>query len=237
MKKSAELIIAGISQKVYYYAIHLRGTKLGSLIEPLRRYFHRLNDLIEERYERQMGLTTSGDVSIKQDLSQGQDAVYYQPTRYFTLKSIFKHMNLGADNVFVDIGCGKGRVLLFAAQYNLRKVIGIEMDSELANAARAILQRVVTKTPVEIIQSDAATCDLSEGTVFYMFNPFGERTMKMVLDNIERSWIANPREIWIVYGTPIHASVLNASDWLLAEEIPGLQKVDVKFWRSSKQTI
>jgi hypothetical protein len=70
-----------------------------------------------------------------------------------------------------------------------------------------------------------------------MFNPFGERTMKMVLDNIERSWIANPREIWIVYGTPIHASVLNASDWLLAEEIPGLQKVDVKFWRSSKQTI
>ncbi|HSR13262.1 MAG TPA: hypothetical protein VLS90_17575 [Thermodesulfobacteriota bacterium] len=61
------------------------------------------------------------------------------------------------------------------------------------------------KTEVEVRNEDAARSDLSEGTFFYMFNPFGEETMREVLSRISRS--PNRPRSRIIYVNPKHKSV------------------------------
>ncbi|MHB0999047.1 MAG: methyltransferase domain-containing protein [Armatimonadota bacterium] len=190
---------------------------------------HRLSDRL---YERKIGLNTCGNYDMEKDISLGQDTVGYEPTYYFRLKMIFERVKLTPDDVLIDIGCGKGRVLLYAAHFGLRKLIGIEMSDKLAEIAKDNVKRNDMESVIKIIQADAAKVDLSKGTVFYMNNPFGAVTMKMVFDNIGRSLTANPRRIRIVYLYPSQEAVLDSMDWLESEEITGSLKGKLRIWHS-----
>ena len=44
--------------------------------------------------------------------------------------------------------------------------------------------------------------------MFYLFNPFGEEILNGFLDNVERSWAKNQREIYLVYVEPLFADVI-----------------------------
>jgi len=41
---------------------------------------------------------------------------------------------------FIDIGCGKGRVLLMAAEHGFRKIIGIDFAADLCLTARGTVE-------------------------------------------------------------------------------------------------
>ena len=45
------------------------------------------------------------------------------------------YLKLDANDVFVDLGCGKGRAVFLAAAQKLKKVIGVELRKELADIA------------------------------------------------------------------------------------------------------
>ena len=45
------------------------------------------------------------------------------------------------DYIFIDVGAGKGRGLLVASEYSFRKVIGIELNAEMAAIARQNVER------------------------------------------------------------------------------------------------
>jgi SAM-dependent methyltransferase len=45
-------------------------------------------------------------------------------------------LQLTPDDVFVDLGCGDGRVVAAALRRGVRRGIGIELDAELAGSAR-----------------------------------------------------------------------------------------------------
>ena len=157
------------------------------------------------------------------------DAVRYTPTTYGVLPSILPYV--GSDDVFVDLGCGKGRVVWFVAtRCRLKKVIGIEIVPELARIAKRNIAKSKPPTPVQIIEGDAATTDLVEGTVYFLFNPFGEWTLVEVLKNIERSLVAHPRRICILYHVPIWGRVLDNTPWLKPEGGTG---TSFRVWRNS----
>jgi 2-polyprenyl-3-methyl-5-hydroxy-6-metoxy-1,4-benzoquinol methylase len=42
---------------------------------------------------------------------------------------------------FIDIGCGKGRVLLMAAEHGFRKIIGIDFAADLCLTARGNVEQ------------------------------------------------------------------------------------------------
>jgi hypothetical protein len=47
---------------------------------------------------------------------------------------------VGASDVFVEFGCGKGRVVLDAARrYRFRRVIGVELSPDLSAVARRVV--------------------------------------------------------------------------------------------------
>src|SRR5436190_19812446 len=93
-----------------------------------------------------------------------------EPTHYSALAIIAEQLALGGEDVFFDLGCGKGRVVCFLAQQPLRQVVGVEYDAQLAALASANAERMIGRAaPVSIICGDAADQAYSEATVVFMF--------------------------------------------------------------------
>jgi SAM-dependent methyltransferase len=139
----------------------------------------------------------------------------YQPTRAMPLRRLFRLLQpvLPPDRVLVDLGCGKGRVLLVATEFGFREARGVEFARELCEIAKKncekLLARTRTNTRCRIIEADAALYEIqADENVFFMFNPFDEVVLERVLGNIAASWRAAPRKILIIYYNPKCAQVI-----------------------------
>ncbi|HVH44188.1 MAG TPA: methyltransferase domain-containing protein [Labilithrix sp.] len=81
-------------------------------------------------------------------------------------------------DVFVDIGCGKGRVLNWVLQDGrARHLYGIEINKTVA--AR-VAHRLRNESRVTIIAGDALSSLPDSATLFYMWNPFGMDLMEQL---------------------------------------------------------
>ena len=67
----------------------------------------------------------------------------------------------------IDLGCGDGRVLLRAAAYREARVTGVELDAELAQRARSLLEAM--DVGATIIEADFTTIDLTDADVVFAY--------------------------------------------------------------------
>ena len=192
-----------------------------------------LYNRIDDRFwERRLGINTVGKVMVHQP-----GAHWYGTFAYRPIFKILQRLNLTGNDVFVDIGCGKGRVVCCAAMFGIRKSIGVELDETLCRAARENTKQLRTRrSSIEIIHAPAQECDYRECNKFFLFNPFGEQTLRQVVEAISRSMEDQPRPIELAYVNPAYDHVL--------EEHPRFEqfglwrwrpwnglKFDVSFWR------
>jgi len=147
-----------------------------------------------------------------------KDAKYYSPTNYYLLRKVFAHLkdDIGA-GTFVDIGCGAGRILIFASDCGFRRVVGVDASRRLCDTATRTLDRYYAKKGTRpdwrIVHADARHFPIeNDYTVFFLFNPFGEAPMAQVADNIERSFRAARRPMAIVYVNAVHAEVFERNE-------------------------
>ena len=116
--------------------------------------------------------------------------------------------------LFIDIGCGKGRMLAVASEYPFAAITGIEIVPVLArigvrNAAR-LAKRHPERTRIEIIRGDAAAPNLPAlGTVvLFLYNPFGPDQMEHLVAKI-RDRLNEKLKIFVVYYNPVHADLFD----------------------------
>jgi SAM-dependent methyltransferase len=150
-----------------------------------------------------------------------KDATWYQPTQAKPLRDILRKLNLPKEGVFVDLGSGKGRVLLIAAQFRFKKVVGVEFSPELCEIAshnvRVFTQRTHITVRIDIVESDVANYPIEpDHLVFFMNNPFQEGVMNRVLANLRTSVTEFPRKIWLIYHNPRLSEVVANSDLFCA---------------------
>jgi cyclopropane fatty-acyl-phospholipid synthase-like methyltransferase len=140
------------------------------------------------------------------------DSVHYATMHYSTIGHILKHLELRSDDVFVDIGSGKGRVLCCAARYPVERVIGVDISPAFCAAARENTTRMRgRRAPVEVFAAPAAEFDYSDATVLYLFDPFGAATLAPLLDKIDAE---RRRDVRIAYANPTHRDVFERQPWL-----------------------
>ncbi|HYO26604.1 MAG TPA: hypothetical protein VEQ85_16805 [Lacipirellulaceae bacterium] len=186
----------------------------------------------DQAFERRHGIDTIrtaqlDDLTIRAGrLERGH---FYEGSRVLPLRALLRDLRRGHDahddpGALVDIGCGKGKVLLVAAAAGWPTVRGIEFAHELCLVARANWEKFRTSTgpdsTVEIIESDAAAYAIRpDETTFFLFNPFGVETLAHVLDNLARSAAEHPRRIEIVVAclTPHYQSVFDRSGAFVLE--------------------
>ena len=127
------------------------------------------------------------------------------------------------DYTFVDIGAGKGRAILVAAECPFREVIGIELNPTLAAIARRNVE-IVSKpgavsegepellSPISVIQADVLACDLPAGpTLAFLFHPFEAPLLTKLLRHIELQLAARPGQLDLLYVNAEHAAVIDAT--------------------------
>jgi len=96
-------------------------------------------------------------------------------TDYHVLRDIFARVAIAKSDVLVDIGCGEGRVINFWLSQGWKNpIIGIEVVEAVADRAR---KRYRKYKNVSIVTGDALANLPFNGTLFYLYNPFSERTV------------------------------------------------------------
>src|SRR5215472_3284544 len=168
-----------------------------------------------------------------------QDGVQYEVPDYLYLRRVRDILQPGPDDVFFDVGCGMGRFLCLMAREKVRKCVGVELQPQLCEAARRNAANLRSrKAPIEIVCGDAATADLSEGTIYYMYNPFGAKTMADVLANIRDSLARNPRNVRIVYYNTLLEGLFRSCGWLeKRHQFIVKSGMPVTFWRNRPEAV
>jgi len=143
------------------------------------------------------------------------DSNWYEGFSYMILMKYVRMLKPSIDDVVFDIGCGMGRILCVFARRRIKKCIGIEISAELAERARQNAVRLRgSKAPIEIVVADAIEADYSNGTIYCLYNPFGEKTLSLVMERIRQSVKSNPRRIQVAYFNSMCDNVLQSCRWL-----------------------
>lgn len=121
---------------------------------------------------------------------------------------------------FVDLGAGKGRALILAAQLPFRRIIGVEFAAELAAAAKANIERLAATSPaarsIEVICGDATEYRFPDGPLLvYLFNPFGSAVIRPVAEKLMASWQQTPRPVVVIYMNAVHINDFIQAGWML----------------------
>lgn len=132
---------------------------------------------------------------------------------------------------FIDLGCGKGRALLVAANLGFKQIIGVEFVHELAEVAKRNLAKVRIADAV-VVETDAATYRFPDSDlVVYLYNPFSEEVVHMVLANLRESL---PKKLYVIYANPLCASLFDTSGFLTRLGCP-TGRADIQVWSAATQ--
>ena len=115
--------------------------------------------------------------SLDRSISTGSES-----TRYISLKEMFNDVNINDNTRFIDVGCGKGRVVNFVHCLNKNcQATGIEFNSDVANYAKGWADK---KENVNIINGDEFNINCDDYDAFYFNRPFMEETFKQFAEKM-----------------------------------------------------
>lgn len=124
----------------------------------------------------------------------------YVPTPWEVAQTLLDRGGVRSDDVFVDYGCGQGRVLVLALERGVRRAVGIEIVPSLAAAARRNVARYAGRC--QIIEDDAAMVAFpDDATIAYAFNAFPTAVFASVVAQMWESLARRQRPLRLVtYG-------------------------------------
>ncbi|HRB82181.1 MAG TPA: class I SAM-dependent methyltransferase [Nitrospira sp.] len=169
-------------------------------------------------FDRKYGVETAEHIPLNrlgiesQNVNEGN---YYAPTSPKIFNEMMPHLNIRHEQfTFVDIGCGKGLVLLLASTYPFRRIIGVEFSAELSAIASNNLAAYVGEhsksREVHCLCMDAVDYEFPlEPLVIYFYNPFKGTVLERVAANIARTIADHPRDLFVVYNNPTAPDVFD----------------------------
>jgi SAM-dependent methyltransferase len=121
------------------------------------------------------------------------------------------------DFTFIDLGCGKGRALLVAAEFPFRRLLGVEIATELCDIARAnVATNPDWAARISIVNQHAKSFTYPDGPLLlYLYNPFFAPALRRALKNLERQLHRSPRPAFILYAdNPRFTQVIDSFPFL-----------------------
>jgi predicted RNA methylase len=183
--------------------------------------------------------TPAGPVSDAEALTSSLgDNFAFSSVDYWDIRRIISAAQLAPTDVVYEIGAGLGRVACAFARRNVLRVVAVELNPRLAGRIRENATRLRgRRCSLDVRCVDAATASIEEGTVFFLFNPFGAETLRAVLANLERSLQASPRIVRVIYVNPQpeHDPVFANATWLQETgRMRTLHGLDVRLFRAGR---
>jgi len=124
------------------------------------------------------------------------------------------------DADFIDVGCGKGKVVLVwdeILEGNIN-ITGIDYCGSLISICKNNLNKVSSERNIDIIESDLTKVDFNnfkKNLVIYMYNPFDEKVLSDFLYSIRK------KNVCLIYNNPVHKQALINEDFDMVYEQKG----------------
>jgi SAM-dependent methyltransferase len=181
-----------------------------------------LNDLL--------GVDESADEMVDREKYYqlyGYEQYTFEATPYEYLRDFLVKVKPSKDDVVYDLGCGFGQSILYGAINYPATFKGIEIISERIQAANEISKKLHLKN-ASFEAKNIVDCDFSDGTIFFLFNPFCKKTLEKVGAKLKD--IAKYKQIRIVtWGGPSN-DYFQGQGWL--QEIPEYNFERLQYFQS-----
>lgn len=163
----------------------------------------------DDSFDRRFRTETSGSVEPEQlgiaDASLRGKAILYLPSPARVTRWMLR--NAGIDHAqysFVDLGCGKGRVLLVASEFEFERIVGVDISAELCQIARrnvaafdAPAQRC---RDIRVENIDATQLDFPPGNLLlHLYHPFSPELTYRILERLGEQLAQQPRQVVVAY--------------------------------------
>jgi hypothetical protein len=163
-------------------------------------------------FDAEFGTDTGGLIAAEELLDSHRCKSIHNTGFYATAPSMFEQafalLPIDFERfTFIDLGAGKGRILLLASNFPFRRVLGVELIPEL----QAIATRNIARYRPAARQCEDVQCILSDvcdfvfpagPLVIFMWHPFVGPIFERVMENLDQSLRRDPREIYLVYLRP-----------------------------------
>jgi SAM-dependent methyltransferase len=115
---------------------------------------------------------------------------------------------------FVDVGAGKGRALLLAAEAPFRKVVGVELNENLARIARRNVARrssaAQQRAKIRVMQADALDFHWPRTPLLvYLYNPFACELVEQLASRLAAAGASASGLADLLYVNPTCADALS----------------------------
>ena len=165
------------------------------------------------------------DLDIGKEDSELSDP--YGPTPYWiltiSLKQIKKVISDLRDSMFIDIGCGPGRVLYCSSTVGFNRLIGVEQSKKLTDLCEQNLKRYlpsrvnskIVNQNVKDINFTELITELSHGSktsslVFFLYTPFKDKMLNIFLSKFDE---LNAYDCYIIFFGPQTENILTEKNF------------------------
>lgn len=193
----------------------------------------------DEWWDRRLGIETFGFIPAVGEPDNAAWQGHYQPTSYKDFFRMARHVGLGPDDIYVDLGCGLGRTVFAAHRLGARRSVGVEVNAPLVRACRDnVVRSRVDPVAVRFVEGYAQDQPQTDTTVLFLFHPFGRGTLKTVLDRLGSDLAAAPRRLRVIYFNAVSDDLLQGSGFLRCTDrwiagkgwAPTTGDYDASFW-------
>jgi hypothetical protein len=168
-----------------------------------------LGVIADYSFERRYGTDTISTARLDALTIQTESREHgtsYEGIRILPARRLMKYLRerLPGGGAFVDLGCGKGKALMAAAQAGITPVRGVEFAHELCVIARRNWDSFHARAglPAEacsVIEGDVTTYAYApDETMYFINNPFDELILAKVMERISASTRAHPRRVLVI---------------------------------------
>ena len=184
-----------------------------------RQARYQLCAFLSARWDSKYGVDTSGQIDLTDiqvvgpNRDSGYASVSTSPQAYAFLSGFFPPT--WKDFTFVDIGAGKGRVMMLAALQGFDTILGIEFAPLICRIAERNLGRFSGRKPANwsVVNADASLVDLPSGVplLIYSFNPFKVEMWQRFLPVVLKANSAGDQPICLVLSGTIPETLNDAA--------------------------
>jgi hypothetical protein len=216
---------------VRHWRDSVRHYGLWHTIRQLAEAFYRyLREFLPERRKAKFGDldydwdhnvdTTRSNVRLRTQLLAALTSHQYFPSEPWLFEEMMQALPSDKSNfTFIDMGSGKGRALLMASRFGFGRIMGVEFVPEWHRVAEENIRKFAAEhppaMPITSICMDARDFEFpGEPLVVYLFNPFPEPVLVMVMERLRQSTQTSSKPLFVAYRYTEFAALLEKCGWL-----------------------
>jgi SAM-dependent methyltransferase len=163
----------------------------------------------DKSFDARFGTDTAGSVAARElgiaDTALEAQAILYLPSPPRVTRWMLRHAGIDhSEFSFIDLGCGKGRVLLIASEFDFQRAVGVEISAKLCEIARrnlALFQSPKRRCrDVRVENEDATRFEFpQENLLIHMYHPFAPELTLRVFERLGEELSLRPRKVLVAY--------------------------------------